>query len=267
MTTQDPNMQPAPPQQPAQYAPNPYLQQPAPRKSSNSLVVGLLASGLVIVIVALALSLIRPAGLFPTGTVACAESGGTAFEVSVNVNVVSVVLPGAQPKATLDIYSDYMCPYCGQFERANQLDLERLLEAGKIKVNYHLMSFLDSTSEGTKYSTRAASDALEVAKNAPGSFLAFHNGLFDNQPSEGTTGVPDEDLAWLAQRLGVPASVTAAFSTMGNEPAITQGTQADFNDIDGTPAVMLNGTQLEQTSEKNFMTKGTLKQVIEEAIR
>ena len=35
---------------------------------------------------------------------------------------------------TVAVYLDYMCPYCGQFEKANGGELDRLIEEGTVRV-------------------------------------------------------------------------------------------------------------------------------------
>ena len=64
----------------------------------------------------------------------------------------------------LTIYFDYMCPVCGTFEEINGADLDTLLADGGTTIEYHPISFLDSQSSGTSYSTRAANATARVRK-------------------------------------------------------------------------------------------------------
>ncbi|MDR1790540.1 MAG: thioredoxin domain-containing protein [Propionibacteriaceae bacterium] len=181
------------------------------------------------------------------------------YDVTVDGAVVSLVAQGATPSITVDIYFDYMCPYCGMFERANHLDLEDYLNAGDIKLSLHAMSFLDDASNGTKYSTRSANDALAVASQAPENYLAFHDALFESQPQESTNALSDADLADLATRAGVPQSVIDGFTAMEFESAVAAGTQTAFNEnVSGTPTVLLNGTKF----EGDMYTRGGLREAI-----
>lgn len=74
----------------------------------------------------------------------------------------------ADAPVTVEIYFDYMCPACGAFEAANGDELDRLLEAGVVRVELRPLSFLDDQSNGTAYSTRAANAIATVADAAPG---------------------------------------------------------------------------------------------------
>jgi protein-disulfide isomerase len=114
----------------------------------------------------------------------------------------------------LRVYSDYMCPGCGGVERRLGSKFEQLAAEGKIKLEIQPVSFLDSLSQGTQYSTRATLAAMAVAQGAPDRFLAFHAKLFEDgvQPDENTEGLTDERLVELAQEVGVPAEVTDKFA-------------------------------------------------------
>jgi protein-disulfide isomerase len=72
----------------------------------------------------------------------------------------------------------------------------------------HSVSILDRLSDGSEYSTRAASASAWVADRAPEQFSAFHESLFADQPEENTPGLSDEQIAQVADhgrgtRLGV----------------------------------------------------------------
>jgi protein-disulfide isomerase len=129
---------------------------------------------------------------------------------------------GEQPAdgdVVVSVYFDYMCPYCGQFEDANDAELAALRAAGGVTVEYHPLAFLDSASQGADYSTRAGNAAMVVADQAPAQFSAFHSLLFDNQPEEGTKGLSDDRIADLAREAGVPQDVVDQFTaTVTDQP-------------------------------------------------
>jgi protein-disulfide isomerase len=214
--------------------------------------------------VGLALALVGVVGVFTMINIKQSISGVPAvpsdYQVSVaeGSNVVSVVKADSAPTVTVDVYFDYMCPYCGQFERANQLDLGDLLAEGKITLNFHVMSFLDQQSNGTQYSTRAGNAALTIASKAPAAFMAFNEAMFANQPAEGTPGLSDQDIAQLADRAGVSDEVVNTLPAGEFNNTVAQGTQQDFQTITGTPTVFLNGTKF----EGGIYTKGQLEAAI-----
>jgi len=147
----------------------------------------------------------------------------------------------------IDVYLDYMCPVCGQFEQVNAGSIDEMTAAGDATVVYHPISILDSQSQGTEYSTRAASAAAYVADQAPEAFPAFHAALFTNQPEEGTEGLTDEQLASYAEQAEAPADVATAIGdgtareTFGQYVFSATSTIQQDEGFTGTPYVLVDG--------------------------
>ncbi|WP_369369937.1 DsbA family protein [Promicromonospora sp. Populi] len=170
---------------------------------------------------------------------------------------------------TLDVYVDYMCPICGQFESLNAASIAEMREAEDLTLIVHPVSILDRVSQGTEYSTRAASAAAWVADQAPEQFSAFHDALFANQPQENTPGLSDEQIAQVAEGAGVPADVAAGI-TSGEametyEEWVSASSQVAGSDASllnaeggfGTPTVVINGERFE-----GWQTPGALTEAI-----
>lgn len=169
--------------------------------------------------------------------------------------------PATAP-VTLEIYLDYMCPACGKFEQANSGEIDRLIKAGTVKVQLRPISFLDRTSKGSKYSTRAANAMATVADRAPGSVWAFNTELFNQQPEEGTRGLSDDQIAELARKAGVSRDVADTFTKRTFERWVGNSTDAAFKSgIQGTPTIKINGTEF----EGDVYASGPLTQAIEAA--
>ncbi|MFJ4046583.1 DsbA family protein [Microbacterium sp. NPDC089987] len=110
--------------------------------------------------------------------------------------------PGA--KATeIHIYVDYLSAGAAEFERANARQLAGWISEGAVTVTYHPVALLTASSNGTKYSLRAAAAAACVATYAPNSFYDYNHELLANQPEPNTDGRSDADLADLAVAVGV----------------------------------------------------------------
>lgn len=156
----------------------------------------------------------------------------------------AVLIGQADAPVTLSVYADFMCPFCGQFERANGDDIITAMEAGTAKLELHPMAFLDQQSGGTKFSTRAANAFVTIADSDPEAALRFYQLVYANQPEEGSSGLTDQQLVDLAQQAGASAEVTASFVKQTFVPWVQKITQQAFDSgITGTPTVKINGEQ------------------------
>ena len=181
---------------------------------------------------------------------------------STTTDSYGLTVGAASAPVTVDIYQDFMCPYCGQFDRAQAADLKSLVDAGTVKVVFHVMNFLDSSSNGTKYSTRAADAFVTVVKQQPSAALAFDAALYANQPTEGSNGLTDAQIADLARSAGVSDSVIATFANQPNVDFVTKSNQAAFAaGIQSTPTVKINGAAF----TGDLYTAGSLKAAVEAA--
>jgi protein-disulfide isomerase len=136
-----------------------------------------------------------------------------------------------------------------------------MVTAGTIKIRYHTMSFLDSSSSGNKYSTRAANAALCASDVSTTAFAAYHKVLFGQdssgakvQPDEGSDGRTDGQLeAYFKQAVPKATSTqTTTFATCVTDQehaamvaAITDA--ASKKQVDGTPTVFVNGKKVTAT--------------------
>lgn len=142
----------------------------------------------------------------------------------------------------LDVYLDYMCPICGQFEQYRGAEIDALRTAGTVDVYYHPISILDGASQGTQFSTRAASAAALIAQEAPDKFLAFTTAMFANQPEENTSGLTDAQIQAIATTAGVPTDVAAKIPDLQYTSWVRSATEkASVDGVQGTPTVALNG--------------------------
>ncbi|MDG4667227.1 thioredoxin domain-containing protein [Mycobacterium sp. 236(2023)] len=140
----------------------------------------------------------------------------------------------------VDLYIDFQCPFCKQFELASADAVDRLLERQMIRLVRHPMNFLDAAST-TRYSTRAA--AAAAAASDARRFHAYVQALFEHQPPEGGPGLADEQLIALGQTVGITDAAFALTVVEGRylpwpsfvtERAIARG-------IGGTPSVFVQG--------------------------
>jgi protein-disulfide isomerase len=199
---------------------------------------GLVITGLVLAIV---IGLVNASGRSGPDGAAAQKSLVTPAIATSNG---ALMLGKATAPVKVEIYLDYMCPYCGRFERANSGELDRMVADGTARIELYPLSFLDKMSNESRYSTRAANAVATVADRSPDKVLAFSNALFVSQPAEGSAGLSDDQIAKLASGAGVPPEVVARFTEGIFEPWVVASTSAVFKSgVTGTPTVKINGTR------------------------
>jgi protein-disulfide isomerase len=149
-------------------------------------------------------------------------------------------------KVVIQITEDFACPACGSFEAASGPTIAKLIGDGAVAVEYRPIALIDRNYSGqTTYSARSAGAAACVADADVTKWLAFHTALFHAQPSEGTAGPTDQQLAQSAQQAGVTAPSAAGCITSGQYLQFANATtDTALTQIQGTPTILVNGTQL-----------------------
>ncbi|MQS11141.1 thioredoxin domain-containing protein [Streptomyces kaniharaensis] len=158
---------------------------------------------------------------------------------------------------TMEVYEDFRCPVCKEFEAANGQTVRKLTEDGQIKVQFHLAAFLDKALGG-KGSHTALAAAGAALNEGVDKFKAFHDVLYANQPDERNDGFGDVNrVLELADQ--VPGLKTDAFVK-----AVTDRTYAPwaakvadaFNDsgVTGTPTIKVDGKSITLFSGRSAVT-------------
>ena len=119
---------------------------------------------------------------------------------------------------TLDIYIDFMCPACSQFEQTYGDEILDLVNDGTITLNIHPIAILDRYSQGAEYSTRSANAMYCVAEADPDAAVPFMQAMFAQQPDENSTGLTDDEILAIAKSVGVE----------GIDSCVTDGTYKKF---------------------------------------
>jgi protein-disulfide isomerase len=143
--------------------------------------------------------------------------------------------------ARVDVFVDYMCPYCRRFEMESGPELQDLVNRGITTWEEHPLAFLDRLSQGSMYSTRSSAAAYAIAHGAPAAFGAFNAAMFRDQPKEGSEGFSEAELEQLAQKAGVPATVTRTLLDPMFLSVVQESTQLAIDaGVQGTPTVLLS---------------------------
>ena len=144
---------------------------------------------------------------------------------------------------TVDLYEDFQCPICAQFEAALGPTIQGLASDGKIVLKYHVLNFLDDKT-GAKNSTPAANGAFCAA--ADGKFQEFHNAVYAAQADEGTDVTQTQLDAWAAAAGIKGDALTTWKKCVADETYtkyVTSVNTAAFQipKFQGTPTLMING--------------------------
>ncbi|WP_375385825.1 DsbA family protein [uncultured Microbacterium sp.] len=179
-----------------------------------------------------------------------ASGPGTPPEAS-NVNTDTGAIAVGTGTDTMDTYIDFMCPVCNQFETTYGSEIESLVDAGTITLNIHPISILDRASQGTKYSTRAASAMYCVAVSDPDHALAFMQAMYANQPEENSAGLTNAQIISIAEGAGVANAsdcinaekYTKYVTAMTPKTPVAPGSAGI-----ATPTIAINGTTIANSS-------------------
>ncbi|WP_410658992.1 DsbA family protein [Amycolatopsis sp. lyj-112] len=185
------------------------------------------------------------------GKVIQAQSTATAPGVVEKRDGAVVVVGKPDAAKTVDIYADFLCPVCKQFEESFKGQIHEQVNNGTLQVRYHMLPMLNQRSDPPGYSMDSANASLAAAD--AGKFMAFHDALFKDQPEEGGRGFDKGQLIKLGADVGItdPAfamaintgvheqEIAAAYEKISTDPALEQ----DFGNGKGfgTPTVTANG--------------------------
>lgn len=162
----------------------------------------------------------------------------------------TVVTGSTQAPVTIDIYEDFLCPGCAEFEKLYHQQLAQAAADGRARVVYHPVAILDDRSEPAGYSTLAAGAAFCAAQ--AGIFPRFHDSLFTTQPAEDGPGWTSAQLQQLASDLGA-GDAFAGCMQAGTDRRVVASTEIARRFIGGlhpdgrfgTPSVVVNGTLID----------------------
>lgn len=154
---------------------------------------------------------------------------------------------------TLNLWEDFQCPICAQFEKVNSAQIVAMTDAGKIRVVYHPLSFLDD---------RFHNGASALAANAFGCSASYgleqkyHNSIFANQPpTEGTGYTADQLIAWAKQDGITLSNFATCVNDMTYQGWVSQvEASGTTNSITATPTIFINGQQVKGADYTALLT-------------
>jgi protein-disulfide isomerase len=174
---------------------------------------------------------------------------------SVRVTSSKLVTQDGKPKAVVTFYEDFLCPACGNFERAFGPTVSNLIDTGAIAADYYMLGLL-SRPQNDDYSSRAGNAAYCVADESIDAFRRFHTALYTKeiQPSEtGTTFPNNAKLIELAREAGVVGKVPDCVNA-GKYIKMVDGLATSAG-IHATPTVRINGQDYQWSTPDALVAK------------
>jgi protein-disulfide isomerase len=170
----------------------------------------------------------------------------------------TVVAGSATAKATLDVYEDFLCPYCKHnLEDPYGKAITKAIADGSLRVDYHVLDLLDNETTPAGYSLRAGNAALAAAK--AGRFAEFHAALYDAQPAEGQAGYTNDQLVDIGRKAGITGQQFADEVRNGafdSEVRSQTDKARDSVNFKGTPTVLRGNDQVD-ISKAGWLTQLT----------
>lgn len=224
----------------------------------GGIIVGALA--IIAVVTVIITSSIRPPAPGPLNMLSDGIVIGTGFQAQTTAALEAGEEPVKSTPAEgstaipIQIWLDYQCPICADFEKANAEQISTLVSQGIATLEIHPVAILDRVSQGTRYSSRAANAAACVANYSPNTFFDFSALMFEEQPAENSEGLTDEQLISITEDAGVERAgtiadcitderfeswVADATERATSDEALANPTSGQF----GTPTVFVGGAR------------------------
>lgn len=233
----------------------------------SSVAVGLVAA--IAIVTVLIITSLRPPGPGPANMQSDGIKIGEGYQA-----VRTPALPADQEPIpseenpdgvpAINIFIDYSCPACAQFEAANGPLLRSWIENGTATVEYHILAFRDGQTAGTRYATRAGNSAACVAEHSPDSFFEYSELLLASQPAPPAEfELSNDRLAELVRSSGaenadaieecINDETFANWVSAATRRAMTSGPlavrNAEVARVTATPTVFVNGRVLAPGSD------------------
>lgn len=223
----------------------------ARRRQRNRVLIVLGSALGAIVIAVIVIVVVRPGHSSGTGTatstVQDAYYNGPFAPVTKNPDHSVTMSRPSVTTPVLNIYEDFQCPICDEFEKANGAEVQKLADQGKVRVIYHPFTIFLGEQPAQDNSVRAWAAAQCVPA---GSWMEYHNLLYSNQPDERTPGgFPISLLLALGRKIGLTSgSFTQCVSSQKYAPlGVPLSEKIIKSGIDSTPTVKLNGKTVSNT--------------------
>jgi len=205
------------------------------------------------------------------GMVALVMIVGVAISFGTNRSNTNAVIPASVEKSEgygivfnkelsgvpkIDIWEDFQCPVCRNFEAINAKQIKDWIDAKKVTVVFHPLSFIGAESA---YMANAAACAADEGK-----FLQYHEALYVNMASAENSGKWNpQSLVALGNQLGISGAKFEGCVNNGIYQDWVNNVAADGSakNVNATPTVFINGKEIERINANYFDAK-TLEKLV-----
>lgn len=168
-----------------------------------------------------------------------------------------VISPGkaADGAPRVELFFDYQCPVCKQFEQAFGSTLEALAESGEIELHYRTMTFLDAN---LRNNSSVQSGIGAACADTVGRYSDYHDAVFAAQPATEGDGYTSTTL-----RETIPQTISltgtdletfqSCFDGASTKPFVDKAAELGIQDMQSvnkkvaTPTIHVNGNDLSLT--------------------
>lgn len=165
-----------------------------------------------------------------------ANAGGGQGKAGSGESLGPPTLGDDDAPVTMVEYSDFQCPYCGQFAREVEPQLvEEYVEDGTLKIEWRDFPYLGQESVNAALAARAAQEQ--------GKFWDFHEVLYDNQEGQNNGAFSDDNLMRLAEEAGVDTTELeeSLISSKHQQAVADDFEEGQQRGVTGTPTFVING--------------------------
>lgn len=224
------------------------------RKRRNRM-LAIYGSALAVVVIAVVVGLVVANLNSGSVTSAFTAPKGAVVDPYVNAttktnDATAIEYGSPDAKVTMTVFEDVRCPYCDVFELGAKSVYNTYVTAGQVRVLFHMVKLIDNKQGTANGGSRWGGSALACAQSA-GRFDAYHDVLFANQPAETSDGFAST-ATLISLTAKVPGLDSPAFEACVRDESyggLVDQNYTDFSTLglQGTPTVMIDGTQLTDT--------------------
>jgi len=159
----------------------------------------------------------------------------------------SIVMAKAGVTApTLEVFEDFQCPVCKQFEDSTGKTVKQLASEGKVKVVYRPFHLFGQQPDPVKRNSFASANAALCVP--ADKWLSYHDTLYKYQPEEGSKGFANKELVNWGKDIGITdAGFDKCVNDQQKKDQVNSMTSyaLDTKKVTGTPTLFLNDQKLD----------------------